>query len=126
MVLFPQDRQVQLSRLRRRIGTELAAEPPPERLVRGQGLGLLARRRRGRHVPAVRRLVEWIGGHGRFGVARCPSRITGGQRRLGRREPDPAQHVADLLASRVRPVRVRLVADRGAGGQQLVRALGGG
>ena len=98
----------------------------PQRLVRGQRPGLLARRGRGRHVPAVRRLVERIGGHGRFRVARRPPRVPGRQRRLGRRQPGPAQQLAHLLAGRLRPVRVRLVADRGARGQQLVRALGRG
>ena len=117
---------MQLPRLRRRIGAELAAEPLPQRLVGGERLGLLARRGRGRHVPAVRRLVERVRGDGRLRVASRPPRVPGRQRRLGRRQPDPAQQLAHLLASPIRPVRVLLVADRGARGQQLVRALGRG
>ena len=117
---------MQLPCLRRRVGAELTAEPLPQRLVGGERPGLLAGRGRGRHVPAVSRLVERVRGDGRFRVTRCPSRVPGRQRRLGRRQPDPAQQLAHLIASRIRPVRVVLLADRGARGQQLVRALGRG
>ena len=117
---------MQLPRRQGRIGAKLAAEPLPEVLVRGQGFGLLARLDRGRHVPAMSRLVERVGGHGRFRVTRRPPRVPGRQRRLGRDQADPAQQLAHLLAGRIRPVRVRLVADRRARGQQLMRALGRG
>ena len=125
-VLLAQNRQVQLPCLRRRVGTEVAAEPLPERLVNREGLRWLACRGRGRHVPPVRRLVERIGGHGRFRIACRQPRVPGRQRRLGRGQPHPAQQPAYLLAGRIGPVRVRLVADRGARGQQLMRSLGRG
>ena len=121
--LLAQDGQVQLPRLRRRIGAKLVAEPLPERFIRGQGLGLLARRGRGRHVPAMSRLVERVGRHSRLRVAHRQRRASRRQRRLGRGQASPAQQLAHLFTGPVRPVRVRLVVDRRARGQQLKRAL---
>ena len=125
-VLLAQDGQVQLPRLRRRVGAELAAEPLPQRLVSSERPGLFAGRGRGRHVPAVRRLIERVRGDGGLCVACRPLRVPGRQRCLGRGQPDPAQQLAHLLAGWIRPVRVVLLVDRGARGQQLVRALGRG
>jgi hypothetical protein len=112
-VLLAQDGQVQLSRLRRRVGAELTPEPLAERLIAGERLRLLAGRCRSRHVPAVCRLVERVSGDGRLRVARRQPRIPGRQRRLGRHQPHPAQQLSYLLPGWIRPVRIGLVADRG-------------
>ncbi len=125
-VLLAQDRQMQVARLRGRIDAKLFAQPPLQRRISGQGFRLLTGGGRGRHVPAVGRFVERVGGHGRGRVPGRQPRVPGPHRGLGGDQPQTAQQLAHLFAGRIGPARVRLVADRGAGGQQRVPALGRG